>query len=230
MTDLFLSLAAFILAHTIPAVPGLRARLTGLLGERVYIAVYALVSAGLLAWLIQAALTAPYLPLWYPAPWQAWVPIILMPIALWLLVAGLASANPLSISLFGTNPDIKAGAIVTVTRHPVLCGFALWSMSHMVPNGDVAALILFGSMTVLALGGIPLLDRKARQRLGSRWADLARPTSVLPFAAILDGRGRLRADRPLAIGGLVAAVLSAWLLLGGHVALFGVDPLALALG
>src|SRR5262249_54271552 len=36
---------------------------------------------------------------------------------------------------------------------PVPVGVALWALVHLIVNGDLASLILFGSLLVLALGG-----------------------------------------------------------------------------
>ena len=210
----------------VPAVPALRARLVAVMGRRAYLMVYSLVSLLTLAWLFHAALQLNFVPLWDPAPWQAWFPLILTPLALVLLLAGLTSPNPASITL--RKPDLRPGAITTVTRHPVLWGFALWAGSHLVPNGDLRSLLLFGALLAFALLGMVITDRRARRRLGTHWADIARTTSALPFAAALAGRTRLRFDRPLALGILISAALTAWLLLGGHAALFGADPLTMA--
>ena len=210
----------------VPAIPALRARLVAAMGRRAYLVVYSLVSLLTLAWLFHAALQLDFVPLWDPAPWQAWFPLILTPLALVLLLAGLMSPNPASITL--RKPDLGPGAITTVTRHPVLWGFALWAGSHLVPNGDMRSLLLFGALLAFALLGMLITDRRSRRRLGAQWAKIDRTTSVLPFAAALAGRTRLRFDRPLALAILVSAALTAWLLLGGHEVLFGADPLTMA--
>ena len=226
MTQFLLALALFLALHTVPAIPALRARLVAAMGRRAYLVVYSLVSLLTLAWLFHAALQLDFVPLWDPAPWQAWFPLILTPLALVLLLAGLMSPNPASITL--RKPDLGPGAITTVTRHPVLWGFALWAGSHLVPNGDLRSLLLFGALLAFALLGMLITDRRSRRRLGAQWAKIDRTTSVLPFAAALAGRTRLRFDRPLALAILISAALTAWLLLGGHEVLFGADPLTMA--
>ena len=226
MTQFLLALALFLALHMLPAIPHLRARLVGAMGRRAYLVVYSLVSLLALGWLFHTALQLDFVPLWDPAPWQAWLPLLLTPIGLVFLLAGLTSPNPASITL--RKPDLTLGAITTVTRHPVLWGFALWAGSHLVPNGDLRSLLLFGALFVFALLGMVITDRRSRRRMGEQWADIARTTSILPFRAILAGRAQLRVDRPLLVAILVSALLTAWLLLGGHAALFGADPLALA--
>lgn len=226
MIAFLLALALFLALHMVPAIPALRARLVAAMGRRTYLIVYSLVSLLTLAWLVHATLQLDFVPLWDPAPWQAWFPLVLTPIALVLLLAGLISPNPASITL--RRPDLRPGAITTVTRHPVLWGFALWAGSHLVPNGDLRSLLLFGALLAFALLGMVITDRRSRRRLGKQWAEIARTTSVLPFAAILAGHAPLRFDSALAIAILISAALTAWLLLGGHAALFGADPLTMA--
>ena len=154
---------------------------------------------------VVAAQRAGTVWLWDPVPWQWHVPFIAMPMATFLLVAGLLSANPLSISLRGgTDP----GPITAVTRHPVLWAFLIWAAAHIPPNGTVVALLLFGAMALFSLLGFILLDLKARKRLGpERWRELAAGTSILPFAALLSGRVRWHALRALVLPALIAAAL-----------------------
>ncbi len=222
MTNLLVALAAFLVLHSVPAIAPVRAGAIALLGRRTYLGVYSLVSVLVLAWVFQAALTTDYIPLWEPAGWQAHVTLLAAPIGLFLVVAGLLSANPLSISL---RQETTPGAVTTITRHPVLWGFLLWSLGHLVPNGDLRSLILFGGLGLFTVSGFAVLDRRARKRLAGRWDRMAHASPLLPFAAILAGRTRLRIDTPLVVAAGLTALLTAWLLLGGHAALFGADPL-----
>jgi uncharacterized membrane protein len=225
--QLFLALVVFVLLHSVPALPALRSRLITVLGRRVYLVVYSLVSLATLAWVFYAALQLDFIPVWEPQAWQAWVTLILTPIGLFLLLAGLLTPNPLSISV--RRAGTASGGIVAITRHPVLWGFMLWAGSHLVPNGDVRSLILFGALFGFALAGIPLTERRARRRLGKEWAAIAAGTSIVPFAATIGGRARFYIDRAMVAAFFVTVLAAAWLLTGGHAVLFGADPLALAL-
>lgn len=222
MTNLLIALGVFLALHSVPAIAPIRAGAIAVLGRRTYLGLYSLISVLVLAWVFQAALTTDYIPLWQPAGWQAKVTLVTAPIGVFLVLAGLASANPLSITL---RQDARPGAITTVTRHPVLWGFLFWSLGHLVPNGDLRSLILFGGLALFTVSGFALLDRRARKRLAARWDQMSRASSLLPFAAALSGRNRLRVDGPLLLSALLAAAITAWLLLGGHVLLFGADPL-----
>lgn len=226
MSQFLAAFLLFLLLHMVPAIPALRARLIAAIGRRAYLAAYSLASIVALAWLFHATLQLDFTPLWDPAPWQAWVPMVLTPLGFVFLLAGLLSPNPASISL--RRPGLPAGAIITITRHPVLWGFALWAGSHLLPNGDLRSLLLFSSLLAFALLGMVMGDRRSRRALGENWPKIARITSVIPFAAVLAGRTRLRLDAPLLSSMLLAAALTAGLLLGGHAALFGADPLVMA--
>jgi uncharacterized membrane protein len=226
MTEFLAATALFLFAHVVPPAPPVRVRLVAWFGERAYLLGYSLASLALVAWVIAAAHRAPYLPLWDPAPWQALVPVVIMPLATWLLIAGLAEPNPLSVSLRKAGPKSELGPAAAVTRHPVLWAFLLWALSHIVPNGDVVSLTLFSTMALLAFGGLTMVDRRARRRLGeTRWLALAATTSTVPFAAILTGRAHVRISMGLMLSLAAALAAYVWFLLQGHAFLIGPDPL-----
>lgn len=224
MAHLFLAISVFLATHLVPSLPGVRAGLISAVGTRAYIAGYGLVSLITLIWVIVAMLQAPVVLLWAPTGWQAVVTIVLSPLALFLIITGAMSDNPLSLSC-RKAADAKPAAIVSVTRHPIFWGAALWSASHIPPNGDTRSLLLFGTLSILAVSGFWLGDRRAKRRLGERWEEMAEHTSVIPFAAVLSRKTSLRLDRELLIAMALTAILTAWLLAGGHAHLFGADPL-----
>lgn len=226
MTAFLAALAAFLLFHVIPPMPPVRRRLVARLGLRAYLVAYSALSILLLIWLIASAVAAPMVLLWPTERWQAFVPLVLMPFALWFAVGGLAEANPLSISFRPAGDKAGPGPMASVTRHPLLWAFLLWSVAHIPPNGDVVSLIMFGGLAGLAAGGFALLDLRARRRMGADiWRQRTAATSIIPFAAILAGRIRPPTWRPLLIYAVVAAALCGWILLQGHVLVIGSDPL-----
>lgn len=221
-------LAIFMISHVIPAVPGIRRRLIGRLGEGPFIGLYSLMSLALFAWLIRETLAAPYIPLWPPVAWTWWVPLILLPVALILLGAGFVSPNPLSIA-FVTRPyDPARPGAVALSRHPILWGLGLWGLAHLPPNGNLAAVILFGGLGSFAFIGMVLVEARRRQSLGEqRWRELAGPTSVVPFVALLAGRSRWPTDGRTLAGTALGIAAAVFLLAGGHLWLFGRNPLAI---
>jgi uncharacterized membrane protein len=227
VSEFLTAIAVFALAHAIPPAPLVRARLIAWLGRAVYLVLYSLISIALIVWVVAAARRAPYIPLWEPAPWQALVPLVVMPIATWLLFAGLAEPNPFSISLRTSDSHTESGPAVAVTRHPVIWAILLWAGSHLPANGDVVSLILFGCMALLAIAGLAVLDRRARRRLGEgRWQRRFAATSLVPFAAVLSGRARIVMSPRLLLSIASTIAFYLWFLVQGHQAVIGVDPLA----
>jgi uncharacterized membrane protein len=75
-----------------------------------------------------------------------------------------------------------------ITRHPFLWGAAVWAAAHLLANGRLADVILFGGLLVLALLGPLSIDAKRTRALGDRYRVFKAQTSNIPFAAILQGR------------------------------------------
>ena len=225
MTGLLVAIAAFLLTHLIPAYKPLRQALVGVMGVKVYLVLYSLLSLAMIGWLAHAYAAAPYVEVWPFADWTRWVPVLVMPLACVLVVAGLTSPNPFSLGAGSRGYDPARPGIVSVSRHPAIWGLVLWSGAHLVPNGDLASVLLFGLLTILGLLGPASLDLKTRARLGDAdWARLAGPTSALPFAAILAGRTRLDGiGWKRGLGGLVLYAV----LYGLHAPVIGVEPLVL---
>ena len=118
---------------------------------------------------------------------------VLVLIAFIFVVVGLATPSPTRVGMeskLAQGPDIARG-MVRITRHPFLWGVALWALVHLIVNGDLASLILFGSLLVLALGGTAAIDAKRRRSFGEQWMQFAAVTSNVPFAAIVAGKNRL---------------------------------------
>jgi uncharacterized membrane protein len=218
--------AVFLLSHAIPARPAVRAALVNSLGDRGFLIGYSVVSLIVLSWLIVATGRSPVVQLWPFAHWQIWAPNLAMPLACMLAAFGIGAANPLS---FGGNPNARFDpahpGITGVVRHPLLWAIALWSGSHILPNGDLAHVLLFGFFALLALAGMLVIDRRKRRQLGDAiWTNLAAQTSFWPFAALISRHWRPRSIRldPMRI----AIGLLAWLvLLLAHPFVIGVSPL-----
>ncbi|MFY1713781.1 NnrU family protein [Tritonibacter mobilis] len=54
-------------------------------------------------------------------------------------------------ALYFTSPGPKKGALFYKMRHPMLTGFKIWAVAHLLVNGDLASVILFGSMLAWAV-------------------------------------------------------------------------------
>ncbi len=221
-----LALAALFLLAThfgLSSTP-LRAALVRTFGERGFLAAYSALAALALAWLVLAWRDAPFVPLWGWSAWQWFLPIAVMPLALVLVVCGLSQPNPSAVGQGGMVDRGEAPhGILRITRNPVMWGIGLWAASHMVPNGDLAGMLFFGTLAVLALLGAVLIDAKKARRHGASWLAFAAETSNLPFAAVASGRQSLqRAVREIGWRRLGVAVLLYAVLLHGHGWLVGV--------
>jgi uncharacterized membrane protein len=144
--------------------------------------------------------------------------------ATFFVVAGLSGRNP---TLAGREGELKAAnpatGVLTITRHPLFWGFALFAIAHLVTNGDRASTWLFGAIGLLALAGMPLQDRKKEDLLGAEWGPFVLRTSIVPFVAALQGR------TPVDWAGIGwlrpgAAVVLYAVLLFAHKPLFGLAP------
>jgi uncharacterized membrane protein len=204
--------AAFFLTHSMPLRPALRPHLQRAVGRRGFTLAYSALSLAVLGWLIAAAGRAPYVPLWNWAPWQHLVPLVVMlPVCLILSLA-IAQPNPFSFS--GTRNetfDPARPGIVRLHRHPLLLALTLWAGAHVVPNGDLAHVILFGTFTGFALLGRRLIDRRKQREMGKDWDTLA---------AKVKGAAPL----PLPLPRLVTGLALYLLLIAAHPFLFGVSP------
>ena len=193
MLSLIGASAYFLLIHFGVSGTRLRDALIARLGAGPYRGAFALASLVGLAWMIYAYRRAPTVPLWGLLLGFRPAAYVLVFIAFLFVVIGLATPNPTQVGMERTlspGPDIARG-MVRITRHPFLWGVALWSLVHLIVNGDLASLILFGSLLVLAVGGTLSIDAKRRRNLGEQWLKFANVTSDIPFAAIAAGRNRL---------------------------------------
>jgi uncharacterized membrane protein len=218
MTHLILASILFLAAHYIASTP-LRETLVAVMG-RAYLALYVLLAFAMLGWMIHAFYHAPFVNLWYAVVLRV-VPLFLMPFALILFVCGVSTPNPTAVGqekhLTSASP---ARGILRITRHPVLWGFALWALSHVVARGDLASLIFFGTFALLALTGTRLIERRKARTAGPAWKAFAAATSNLPFAAIAEGRNQFRPGE-LGAWKVVLALAAYGLLLKFHHPLFG---------
>jgi uncharacterized membrane protein len=184
---------AFCGSHILLSSTRLRGSLREQFGERGFLAVYSVTALVTFAWFLVAYTRAPTIALWASQKWTALVPVVIMPLATVLLVAGYSTPNPTAVGMERTaRADDPAPGILRVTRHPVMWAIGLWAISHIIANGDLRSLLFFGAFAALALGGTVLIDRKKQLALGSNWPRLAEVTSNLPFAALVTGRTGLR--------------------------------------
>lgn len=164
--------ALFFATHSIPVRPGIKTRITAKIGKRGFGIGYSALSVGMLFVLIWAAQEAPYVQLWPQMAWQRHAVHLGMLVVCLILAFALARPNPFSFG--GARNDrfdpMRPG-IVRITRHPVLLALALWAGLHLLPNGDVAHVVLFGVLGGFAIAGRALINRRKRREMGAEQWD-----------------------------------------------------------
>ncbi len=208
----------FFLSHSLPTRPAVKSRLTAAIGTRGYTIAYSALSLAVLYWLLMAAGRAPVVPLWDWAPWQNQVPLIAMGIACTILALTIARPNPFSFG--GTHSDRFSPdhpGLIRWTRHPILAALAIWALAHIVPNGDLAHVILFATFTGFAFLGMRLIDRRKKREMGAEWVRLRSELRKGPLlhtpASLLDLSIRV-----------ILGILTYAALLHLHPLVFGVSP------
>lgn len=189
MERLILGLAVFFGVHSISLLAlSWRNRVAERLGGRTWQGIYsiaALFGFYLLVTGYGAARTSAAV-LYASPPWFRYLAALLM-LPVFTLV--LASVLP--------------GRIRARARHPLLLATMLWTVAHLLTNGSVADLLLFGTFLVWSVAVRTSLERRP-----------ARPMRTLPASAANDAI--------VVVGGLALyAIFILWL----HARWFGVAPL-----
>lgn len=213
------ALGGFFLSHAVPVRPPVRPWLVARLGQTGFTLAYSVLSFAALAWLIAAAGRAPSVVLWYWAPWQSYVSLVVMlPVC---LILALAVGRPNPFSFGGAHNeqfDPARPGFVGWMRHPLLMALALWAGTHALANGDLVHIVLFGTLGAFAALGGRLIDRRKRQTLGADWYRLRHAMAAAGRPSPLE----LVRDAPFRLAtGL--ALYAALIVL--HPVVFGVSPI-----
>ena len=141
MTLLILGLILWIAAHYFRRIlPDQRANL-GDKGKGL-VAVLVVVS---LVMMIFGYRWADFIPLWNPPSFFTHINNLAMVLALWIYGSSAAKGAK-------AWPAYK-------TRHPQLLAVKIWAIAHLLVNGDLASIILFGGLLAWAVGSVILINR-----------------------------------------------------------------------
>jgi uncharacterized membrane protein len=189
MGTLIIGLILFLGAHSISIVAsGWRDRAVARIGEREWQGIYGLVAFLGLVFIVWGYGLAreEAIVLYVPPVWLRHLVLLLMvPVFPLLLAAYLP------------------GRIQSATKHPMLAAVKLWAVAHLLANGTVADLILFGSFLIWAI-----LDRVSMKWREPRPVRGAPPSKVNDLIAVIAG-----------------LALYAAFVLWAHFWLFGVSPI-----
>ena len=182
MTLLVVGLVLFFALHLIPSVVPLRAGLIARLGQGRYRGVFSLLAFASLVLIVWGFGRAPLEPLYAVPGWGRQVAMFAVPVSIVLFAAA--------------NMPTHIRAMV---RHPMLLGTLLWATAHLLSNGDLRSVVLFGSFAAFAV-----LDFVSVEARGKRPSTDKAPRLAMDGAAIVAG---------LVVAGLLTVF---------HGALFGV--------
>jgi len=212
--------------HLLLSWPPVRRLLGARIGEATFTAIYALIAATSL--LLLAIVIARY-----GAEGPRGFDLASYPIAKWslgavafigaaLAAAGIANFPRSAIAVLSrklrpsnrTKHEVPLlpSAIERVTRHPFFVGLVLLMVAHTLLASTLPAALFFAGFVLLALLGLPMQERKLRERHGELYGSFADATSAIPFVTAKDrSRGGWRqvsaAYLPAIAGGILVALL-----------------------
>lgn len=198
--------AAFVLTHLLMSHP-LRAPLAARLGPRGFSAAYSAVALATFVPMVLARRNSgPEAPLWSLGEW-AW---LLAALLMWLgsiLFVGSFRRNPAMLQM-GREPIRigEPGGVFRITRHPMMWGFGMWAIAHLLVHSEPSAVTVAVAILVLAIAGSLGQDRKKERQLGPEWVTWQSHTSFLPF-----GRGVRWPGAFAVVGGTVLFLAATWL-------------------
>lgn len=148
---MLIGLALFAGVHGVTTQRKLRSDLISRFGEAPYKGVYSLASlAGILLMGYGFGLyrASGYIPLWSPPVWMSHLALLLN----WPAIIMIAAAY-------------SPGEIKRRLKHPMLAGVKLWAAAHLLANGDLGSILLFGG--ILAWAVFDRISLKSRSDPGA---------------------------------------------------------------
>jgi uncharacterized membrane protein len=213
MLNLATGAALFVGSHFLMSHP-LRAPLVARIGERGFQIAYSAVAIATFILMVRAyQATPPQEPLWVAGD-ALWALASLIMLVGSILFMGSLIGNP-ALAMPGADKAAAAPArgVFAITRHPMMWGFALWALTHVLVMPTPAQMLLCAAMAFLALAGSLGQDAKKAKLMGVAWQDWAARTAFVPFAGQVSGRlGWADAmPRPHALfGGIALWLVASW--------------------
>jgi uncharacterized membrane protein len=161
VTLLVLGLVIFLGTHSYSMARGSRAGLIARIGEGPYKGLYSLAS---LAGIVLISIgygqyrAGGYIPVWDPPVWTRHLALLLVLVAFICFVAAYLPGH------------IKARL-----KHPMLAGVKIWALAHLLANGDLGSILLFGSF--LAWGVAARISVK-RRNVAAQHGGTAAPAGI----------------------------------------------------
>lgn len=223
MGMLITALAAFLGSHFLLSHP-LRASLVKSAGPGGFLGIYSLVALVTFGWVIVAIRAVPdAAPIWQAGE-GIWAAATVLMLVGSILFAGSLIGNP---ALPGppdrANTAKPARGVFAITRHPMMWGFALWALVHLLVSPQPKVVALTIAIGLLALAGSKGQDAKKATLMGDGWRDWSSRTSFAPFANQLSGRSSWASAWPgttVLLAGILLWLAASWLhpMLGAPIA------------
>lgn len=140
-------LILFFAIHLVPMFADTREKLRRNMGDAPYKATFSIIALVALALIIYGMSLRTFVHVYQPPTWGRHATMGLMVLAMILLVAAHVPTN-----------------IKRLTRHPMLWGITLWALGHLLSNGDLVSLVLFGSFLVFALIDMLSANRRGAEK------------------------------------------------------------------
>lgn len=139
MLPLILGLLLFFAVHLVPTSPSLRDGLIERFGETAYKIGFAVLALLGLVLIVVGYHKLQVMPgknpvLWDPPTWTRHIAFLLMVPAMIFLVAAFVPSR-----------------IRTALKHPMLAAIKTWALAHLLVNGDLGSLALFGGFLAFAV-------------------------------------------------------------------------------
>ncbi len=190
----------FLLSHPLRAFLFRRLRANG------FMLVYSAVSLLTFAWMAMEFVRAPKSAGFWPIGDAVWIGASVITLIAAVLFVGSFIRNP---SLPGM-PDAMAAqkpfGVFKATRHPMMWGFALWGVAHILVAPRIDNLLFSGSIIFLALVGAKAQEIKKRKLTGVEWDSWLRRTRFF-----IRPEGLLRAGWGPWLGGIVLWAVATWM-------------------
>ena len=144
MMFLLSGLILFFGIHAVPMFPEFKGSLQSRFGAMRFKGIYSLISLAGFALILLGMSRAEFRPVFSPPSWSVMIAGLAMPVAFCLLVASNAPNN-----------------FRRVIRNPMLSGVLIWALAHLLANGDLASIFLFGSFGLYAIVDMISVNRRS---------------------------------------------------------------------
>ncbi len=201
---------AFAASHMLLSSLSLRPRAVSVIGERGFMGAYSLIALATFIPMVRVYFSHKHTGamLWslgITPPIEIGISIA-MGAALILLVAGLISPSPVSMSV-ASNQRVAVKGVHYITRHGVFMAAGLFGLVHLIPNGFASDVAFFAGFPIFAVVGCLHQDQRKLVTDSDRYVEFHAATPLIPFTGRQTLRG-LREMSPLAYAiGIGLAVL-----------------------